>query len=280
MSIHLGIIGYPVAHSLSPVIQGAALAACGLDATYERWDTPPATLSARIAKLRQQGCLGANITIPYKEAVLPLLDEVSALAKEIAAVNTVVNREGYLSGHNTDAGGLLAALAEVMFEPKGMRFLLIGAGGAARAVAFALANAGAAKIGIVNRNADRAEILAEAVSAATGVSVSGTGHADLRSSYDCVVNCTPIGMEGTGTEEDLPCDIRGVASGTLVVDIVYAPEETAFIRAARAAGLPTLNGLPMLIYQGALAFELWTGRPAPLEVMRIAAAKALTSDCA
>lgn len=269
MSARLGIIGHPVAHSLSPAIQGAALRAAAVDATYDRWDTPPDHLSARITALREPDCLGANVTIPHKQAVLPLLDEVSPLAAEIGAVNTIVNDGGRLTGHNTDGGGFVAALQEAGFAPRGKSFLLVGAGGAARGIAFALREAGADRLAISNRTAARAEALVGAVGA------EAVPFDAPPAPYDCVVNCTSAGMHGSGAENALPCDPVAAAPATLIVDIVYAPEETPLLRAAREAGLPVLGGLPMLIHQGALAFELWTGRPAPLEAMREAARAAL-----
>lgn len=272
MSARLGIIGHPVAHSLSPAIQGAALRAAGVDATYERWDTPLDALPARIAALRAPDFLGANVTIPHKQNVLALLDEVAPLAAGIGAVNTVVNDGGRLSGHNTDGGGFVAALREAGFEPGGKRFLLVGAGGAARGIAFALREAGAAAIAISNRTAARAEALAGAVGA------EAVPFDAPPAPYDCLVNCTSAGMHGSGAEDTLPCDPAAAGPATLVVDIVYVPEETPLLRAAREAGLSVLGGLPMLIHQGALAFELWTGRPAPLDAMREAARAALAGN--
>lgn len=272
MSARLGIIGHPVAHSLSPAIQGAALRAAGVDATYDRWDTPPDDLAARVAALREPDCLGANVTIPHKQAVLSLLDEVAPLAAGIGAVNTIVNDGGRLTGHNTDGGGFVAALREAGFEPAEQRFLLVGAGGAARGIAFALRQAEAGAVAISNRTAARAEALAAAVGA------DAVPFDAPPAPYDCVVNCTSAGMHGSGAENALPCDPAAADPATLVVDIVYAPEETPLLRAAREAGLPVLGGLPMLIHQGALAFQFWTGRPAPLEAMREAARAALTGD--
>lgn len=271
MSARLGIIGHPVAHSLSPAIQGAALRAAAVDATYDRWDTPPDDLPARIAALREPDCLGANVTIPHKQSVLPLLDEVSPLAAEIGAVNTIINDGGRLTGHNTDGGGFVAALQGAGFAPGGKSFLLVGAGGAARGIAFALRQAGVDRLAISNRTPARAEDLAGAVGA------EAVPFGAPPAPYDCAVNCTSAGMHGSGSEDTLPCDPAAAAPATLIVDIVYAPEETPLLRAAREAGLPVLGGLPMLIHQGALAFELWTGRPAPLGAMREAARAALAS---
>lgn len=269
-----GIIGHPVAHSLSPVFQTAAFEYCGLDVSYALWDTPPGALAGRLVSLRDPRYLGANVTIPHKEAVIPLLDELGGQSARVGAVNTIVNRDGRLFGFNTDGPGFVAALRnEAHFDPDGKRFLLLGAGGAARGIAFALADARASQVAIWNRTAARAEQLAEDV-AAEGGRVSATPSA-APDGYDCVVNCTSIGMEGTGTENVSPCDFGAAPPGTLAVDIVYKPEETAFLRAAKAAGLPVLGGLPMLIYQGALAFELWTGVTAPVAVMFEAARRAL-----
>ena len=269
-----GIIGHPVAHSLSPVFQAAAFAHCGLDARYEAWDTPAENLPGRVQSLRHPDVLGANVTIPHKEAVISLLDELGGQSARVGAVNTIVNRDGRLFGFNTDGPGFVAALKnESGFDPAGKTILLLGAGGAARGIAFALGEALAGSLAIWNRSADRAyRLLAE---------LSGAGiRADWQSApdpwgYDCIVNCTSVGMEGTGTEAASPCDFARAKADGLAVDIVYKPEETAFLAAAKGRGLRTLGGLPMLIYQGALAFELWTGVPAPVDVMFEAARRKL-----
>lgn len=261
-----GIIGHPVAHSLSPVFQGAAFRTSGLDAAYEYWDTPPEALAGRLVSLRDPRYLGANVTIPHKEAVIPLLDELGGQSARVGAVNTIVNREGRLFGFNTDGPGFVAALRnEAGFDPAGRDILLVGAGGAARGIAFALAEARSARVDIWNRTADRADRLAEAV-AATGAQVSAVSSLDPRR-YHCIVNCTSAGMHGGGAESVSPCDFSGARSAALAVDIVYAPERTPFLAEAGRHGLKTLGGLPMLIYQGALAFELWTGARAPIDVM-------------
>ena len=277
MTRSVGIIGHPVAHSLSPIFQGAAFRAHGLDISYERWDTPGELLPARIASLRDPSCLGANVTIPHKEAVFPYLDELGGQSSRAGAVNTIVNREGRLFGFNTDGPGFIAALKnEANFDAAGRRFLLLGAGGAARGIAFALLEAGARSLAIWNRTANRAANLALALeSAATGdQSISVTEAADP-STVDCVINCTSVGMRGGGAESATPCDPGLAPARSLFVDIVYAPERTPFLAAAEATGHRTLGGLPMLVYQGALAFELWTGIPAPIDVMFEAARSAL-----
>lgn len=277
MTRRTGIIGHPVAHSLSPVFQAAAFAHCGLDVVYERWDTPAGQLAARVASLREADVLGANVTIPHKEAVLPLLDELGGQSARMGAVNTIVNREGRLFGFNTDGPGFVAALKhEAAFDPAGRRLLLLGAGGAARGIAFALVEAKAAAVAIANRTQARALRLAEEVGGPGGI-VSSVPLTASPGDYDCIVNCTSVGMHGGPDPAGLPCSLEVARPGTLVVDIVYAPEETPFLAEAKRRGLRTLGGLPMLIYQGALAFELWTGVRAPVDVMFAAARNELAS---
>ncbi len=278
MSGRCGIIGHPVAHSLSPAFQSAAFAHCGLQTTYEHWDTPPGGLEARITNLRNPNMLGANVTIPYKEAVFPLLNELGGQSARVGAVNTIVNREGHLFGFNTDGPGFVAALRnEARFEPEGKAILLIGAGGAARGIAFALGEARTGTVGISNRNRARAEHLASDVTTAGFRGVSAVPSGTSLAGYDALVNCTSIGMYGGQAPAATPADLASAKPGTLVVDIVYAPEKTPLLTDAMKRGLPTLGGLPMLIYQGALAFELWTGLVAPVEVMFEAARKALVA---
>jgi shikimate dehydrogenase len=261
-----GIIGHPVAHSLSPVFQGAAFRASGLDVSYELWDTSSEALPGRVVSLRGPKYLGANVTIPHKEAIIPLLDELGDQSARVGAVNTIVNRSGRLFGFNTDGQGFVAALRnESAWDPAGKSILLLGAGGAARGIAFALAEARPKVIGIWNRTPERGARLAGEV-AATGTRVAAAPEADP-TGYDAIVNCTSVGMHGGGAEATSPCDLSRARPGVLAVDIVYAPQRTPFLAEAERHGLKTLGGLPMLIYQGALAFEFWTGVNAPVEVM-------------
>ena len=272
-----GIIGYPVAHSLSPVFQGAAFAHCGLDVRYEAWETPGDGLHARLTNLRGEQYLGANVTIPHKEAVIPYLDELGGQSARVGAVNTVVNRGGRLFGFNTDGPGFVAALRnEAHFDPAGRTFILLGAGGAARGIAFALAEARAERVDIANRGPHRASRLSLATVDAGAASHALPLDAPL-GRYDCIVNCTSLGMQGALVGRS-PASLEGAKPGALVVDIVYRPEETRLLAMARTAGHPTLGGLPMLIYQGALAFELWTGVAAPVDVMFEAARAALRDE--
>ncbi len=279
MTQRIGIIGYPLGHSLSPRFQQAALDHLGLDVRYEAWETPPASLAQRIASLRAADILGANVTVPHKEAVLPLLDALDDEAALMGAVNTIVHRDGRLVGHNTDGVGFLAALDSVGFDPQGAGALLLGAGGAARAVAFALARHGANPLYIANRTLDRAQRLADEVNAvapvAHALSLTEGALEEVAGAYVLLVNCTSVGMRHTPTEDASPFPSGLLRRRLLVYDLVYNPPETRLLRDAKAAGARPVGGLGMLVHQGAAAFELWTGRPAPLEVMFRAAEEGL-----
>ena len=278
MTNTVGIIGYPLGHSISPAFQQAAFDFYGMDARYVAWETPPEDLARRIASLQATDILGAGVTVPHKEAVLPYMGRLGEAAQRTGAVNTIINRDGILEGHNTDGAGFLKGLKDDGdFDPTGKRALLLGAGGAARAVAYALVGAGVASLAIANRTAERAHRLVELVGAGTTSEVVALANDALRGQegWDLIVNCTTLGMRH-GTAEDkspLPADL--IPSRALVYDLVYNPQETPLLRDARKAGARTLGGLPMLVYQGAEAFQLWTGREAPLDVMFEAARKAL-----
>ena len=268
----LGIIGYPLGHSLSPVFQQAALDALWLDVRYERWETPPETLVERLRSLRQPDVLGANVTVPHKEAVNPLLDSVDEWARTVGAVNTIVSRDGSLTGYNTDSVGFLQGLAEASFNPRGVSVLLLGAGGAARGVALALAREGVASIAIANRTAERAQALAGLVARhgprteALPLGGAALREAALRSQL--IVNTTTLGMLHSPGESASPLSPAWIPASALVYDLVYNPLETPLLREARRAGARTQGGLAMLLHQGAAAFVLWTGREAPVDVMR------------
>jgi len=403
--LRVGLIGDPVAHSYSPRFQQAAFDACGIPAHYDLWRTEEGELSARIASLLAPQSLGANITIPYKEAVLPLLDVVDPLAARIGAVNTIVHRNEYLYGYNTDAPGLLHALVELgvgklrepqylasaggdelmraregdrvrarggdrdrqthfvvppmgggdkakgddrdrasakgddrdrvrakgddrdrvsakgddrdrakggdrdratarvartfpldgrdgrawqdlkeSFSFEGYTVVLLGAGGAARGAAFALVNASVERLVIVNRNLERAQRLAAEVQQESNCQVFCLNDPEFLIPHPAtlVINATPVGMHGAGKQEQreaenastfspLPAEILArFAPDTVVFDMIYNPTQTQLLCQARILGLRAVNGLPMLLHQGALAFTLWTGQPAPLEVMRSA----------
>lgn len=267
-----GIFGYPLSHSLSPAFQQAAFNHYGLDVHYLAWETPPEGLAEEVAKLRSGDFIGANVTIPHKESVIALLDEVDPLAQAIGAVNTIVKTAGRLVGHNTDAHGFMRELKEDGgFEPAGKRVLLLGAGGAARAAAFALCREGVASITIANRNVSRAEALSAALhNDAVGVLAAQLDDTTLEPvalEADLIVNCTSVGMRHGDSEGQTPLSGGIISHEAVVMDMIYNPQNTPFLSGARSAGATALGGMPMLIYQGAAAFEMWTGQEAPIDAM-------------
>ena len=264
------VIGSPVRHSLSPAMHNAAFGELHLDWVYVACEVAPGAVTAAFAGARALGLGGLSVTIPHKAAALEAVDEATEAARAIGAVNTVVPLEGgRLRGDNTDGAGFLASLADEGFDPTGRACAVVGAGGAARAVVHALAGAGAAEVVVVNRTRERGE--AAAALAGAGGRTGTT--ADL-GRVDLVVNATPLGLAG-GEAGDLPVDPGLLGAGQLLVDLVPNPAVTALMRAAAERGVRVAGGLGMLLHQGALAFELWTGRPAPVDVMRAAAVHAL-----
>lgn len=279
MASLVGLIGYPLGHAISPQFQQAAFDYYNLDVRYVLWEVEPARLPEVVGGLRSSAKLGANVTVPHKEAVLPLVDELDDLARRVGAVNTIVNRGGVLAGHNTDAEGFLQALRQERgFEPVGKRAVILGAGGAARAVAFALVEAGVKSLTISNRNPERAERLVSALGpSAVALPWDEKALARAIAEDDLIVNCTSIGMRHSPTEGQSPLEAKLIPRGALVFDIVYNPLETPLLIEAKKAGARTLGGLSMLVYQGAASFQLWTGREAPLEVMFEAARVTLST---
>lgn len=280
MTKYVGIIGYPVEHSISPRFQQAAFDAMGLDVRYEVWETEPARLPTVIQGIRQPSNLGANITVPYKEAVLPFLDDIDELAQDIGAANTIVNREGKLFGYNTDAEGFIRALCQDGgFEAEGRRVVLLGAGGAARAASFALVKAGVKSLIIINRTYERAQALASELksfgSEITALPWGGERLAEALAACDLLVNCTSVGMKYSVTDGQSPLAAELIPKQALIYDIVYNPIETPLLLDAKKIGARTLSGLGMLVYQGASAFKLWTGNEPPLDIMFEEARKGL-----
>lgn len=279
---YLGVIGYPLKRSLSPAFQQAALNHLRLDIVYQPWPTPEDALQTRITTLRSPTVLGANVTIPHKQSVIPLLDEIDELSQQIGAVNTIVNADGKLSGHNTDVSGFIHALRDDGgFEPHGRRAVVAGAGGSARAVVAGLLDAGAAAVTVINRTLSRANRLVEDLRPLTPTSELRAlpevyaSWAAVMGACDLLVNCTSAGSAGLEKESPVPFDL--IRPGMLVYDLVYDPPETPLTAAARKRGARVLGGLPMLVYQGAASFELWTGQGAPLDVMFYAAHEAIGS---
>lgn len=258
---YLGVAGWPVAHSRSPQMHNAALAAAGLaDWRYLRLPLPPELFAETVRALPALGFRGINVTIPHKEAALALADRASADARAIGAANTLTfEAGGAIAADNTDAPGLLAALGPER-GPAGRTALVLGAGGAARAAVHALLGAGAADVAVWNRTPERAARLAAELGARA---VERPGGADI------VVNCTSVGLQDPdATFKALPLDVDSWGTGSLVVDMVYRDGGTRLLDAARTRGARVIDGLEILVAQGAASFERWTGRTAPRQAMR------------
>jgi shikimate dehydrogenase len=256
-----GVLGFPAGHSRSPDIQNAAFRALGLDWRYVKLPVPPELFDETVRALPGSGYAGANVTIPHKRAALALADECTAAAVAIGAANTLSFERGAIEADNTDAPGFLAALGT---DPGGMRALVLGAGGAGRAVAWALREAGAADVAVWNRTAERAAALAAEL---------GLRHAERPEPCDLLVNATSVGLEPRleGREALAALGLESLEAPGLVVDLVYSERPSPLLEWAERAGSTTVDGLEVLVRQGALSFQRWTGREAPLDVMRAAA---------
>lgn len=279
----LGIFGYPVEHSFSPAMHNAAFAHLGLDYVYVPFAVRPDHLGSAVAGIRALGLAGVNVTIPHKSTVLEFLDELSPEARLIGAVNTIINRDGVLTGFNTDAAGFVRSLREEGgVTPEGIRILILGAGGAARAVSIQLALAGAKEIVFSTPIPDEVVSLRGIITQNTGTEVNEAQWdskeiAKTLQNVDLIINATPIGMHPK-TSEMPPAEIEAIPRGTLVCDLIYNPRETLLLQKASSHGLSTLNGMGMLLYQGAIAFGLWTGTEPPLDIMRQALERSLIID--
>jgi shikimate dehydrogenase len=266
----VAVIGSPVRHSLSPAIHNAALAAAGLDWAYVAFEVDEDSVPAALQGMRGLGLRGLSVTMPLKGAVARAVDRVTPAAADLQAANTVAVTPDGLLGDNTDGDGFVDAVRRAGWEPAGRACVVIGAGGAARAVVRALGAAGAGEIVVVNRTPDRA-----AAAAALGGPAGRTGSmADVRGA-DLVVNATPVGMDGTPGAGGVAVDPGVLHRGQLVADLVYHPLRTPLLAAAAAAGADTADGVGMLVHQAARQFTLWTGLPAPVEAMANAARSAL-----
>jgi shikimate dehydrogenase len=258
----LAVLGHPVAHSRSPAMQNAALAELGLagEWRYEAIEVAPDAFERRVRAMLDEGFVGANVTVPHKGSALALADSLSETAREIGAANTLSFAAGEVHADNTDAQGLLDALP---LAPRGKRALVLGAGGAARAVVWALVREGA-EVQVWNRTELRSRNLCQKLGGKPVASPEPGTH-------ELIVNSTSVGLRGKDPFAELPLDHGGFAAGQTVVDLVYGGEPTQLLLAAREAGATTVDGIEVLVRQGALSLELWTGRPAPLERMREAA---------
>ncbi len=273
----VGVWGHPVGHSRSPVMHNAALSALNLNWVYAAFDVPPARLADAVAGVRGLGLVGVNVTVPLKELLSPLLDTLSDEARRIGAVNTIVNIDGVLHGDSTDGEGFLRALAAVGGPSlAGRRALLLGAGGSARAVAFALSGEGC-EVVVANRTWGKAQALAEAVSREGRGCASAAGWGEDAGRVDLIVNATSLGLAPhPNAMPALPS--RVLDTRPFVYDLIYNPLETRLLQAARHAGCLVSNGLGMLAWQGALSLALWTGRP--LSEMPVAAMREAISPLA
>jgi shikimate dehydrogenase len=276
-----GIIGDPIEHTMSPVMHNTAFSKLRLNYRYVPFRVKKEELGKAIERMRALKMRGLNVTIPHKVAVIPFLDELDPLAKEIGAVNTIVNDDGVLTGYNTDAVGFLRALLAKGIEPKGRNVVILGAGGASRAISFVLAKRGCDVL-ILNRTLYKARELASRVSEACRKEVSALelnreNVTRALGETDILVNTTSVGMSPNVEETPVSADFFSeVKNPTLVVfDIVYNPVRTRLLREAEKAGAKTISGLDMLVWQGALAFEKWTGLDAPLGLMKEEVIKAL-----
>jgi shikimate dehydrogenase len=260
----VGVIGDPVAHSLSPLLHNTAFAALGLDWVSLGFPVPAGSAAEAVQGAAALGIRGLSVTMPHKEPVAALVDRSSPIARRLGAVNCVTFDSGTSSGDNTDGPGLVAALRRgTGFDPAGQRCLVIGAGGAARAAIAALAEGGASDVVVVNRTPERA-----LAAAALAERVGRVGAADEASECDLVVDATPLGMTGHENAAEVALvDPSLFHSGQVVVDLVYDPPETRWLAAARARGATVANGLGMLVHQAALQLEKWTGQTAPVEAM-------------
>ncbi|MGC8667588.1 MAG: shikimate dehydrogenase [Chthonomonadales bacterium] len=275
----LGVFGYPVAHSLSPAMHNAAIAALGLHYVYIPFSVPPAELGAAIRSIRALGIVGVNLTIPHKERALAFLDEVAPDALEVGAVNTLCQAGERLVGYNTDGAGFLAPLRARGISVKGMRVLVVGAGGAARSVVYALVHEGAHVI-VTNRNPERAAALVESVNCSLRAGAewlpldASEELARRASAADMWVNTTPVGMHPHEDAEP-PVPVERLRGRMVVYDLIYNPLETRLLSAAKRVGAVAINGVAMLVGQGAASFRLWTGIEAPADVMERAVLEGL-----
>ena len=265
-----GVIGDPIEHTMSPVMHNAAFKNKGVDYLYLPFRVKREELGKAIEGMRALNMRGLNVTIPHKVAVIQFLDELDHLADRIGAVNTIVNDDGVLTGYNTDATGFLQALLGKGIEPKGKKVVILGAGGASRAISFILAERGSSLF-ILNRTWDKAKVCADRISQifqseATALKLDGENLATALSKADILINATSVGMSPDINETPVTSNL--LKPSLVVFDIVYNPIKTRLQREAEAAGATTISGLDMLVWQGALAFEKWTGLKAPIGVMR------------
>lgn len=276
----VGLIGYPVSHSVSPQMHNAAFKALGLNFCYLPLSVEPVDLKKAIEGIRALNIVGVNVTIPHKETIIPLLDEVTKLPRLMGAVNMILNQEGKLIGYNTDGGGFVESLKlDAKVNPKGKKVVVLGAGGASKAVSIMLAETRIKSIVITDIIIEKAENLVEYINSHFEIeaTVSPLGSKAFQSSInecEILINTSPVGMHPKEDASPLPEKVK-IPSGIQVCDLIYNPPETKFLKSAKESGAKTLNGIGMLVRQGALSFSIFTGKDAPIDVMRSAALKVL-----
>ena len=275
-----GIIGWPLEYTLSPIFQQKALDYLELPVSFEQIKLEPKQISTFAQKLRGEDWLGVCVTIPYKERISELVDNKSEAAETIGASNFVVNSNGTLTGHNTDTEGFLVGLRQLTGNALvGKKALVIGAGGAARAVVYALREYGLGQVIVANRNPQRAQVITDLFSRAgfmcSAIPLEENTVTKIASQSSLVINASSIGMKGTSGAGQSPVPRHALSSLTTCYDIVYTPRITPFLQEARMAGATTIDGLSMLVNQGAIGFTLLTGQPAPIDVMWSAIEEAL-----
>lgn len=271
MKDQLAVIGYPIGHSLSPVMHNAGYKAVHKEAIYHKFAVKPENLKEAVNGLKALGFVGWNVTIPHKEGILPLCDKLTEEAKLAGAVNTVKVQSGQLVGHNTDGVGFVRSLTEHMELNPEKHIVLLGAGGAAKGIAMALAPLGV-QIHVLNRTKGKAQKLVEQIQGFGGRAILEEWElGEWLRQGDCIIQTTSIGLK----MEDYPFSLEGISPKTLVVDIIFNPWETPFLREARSLGCKTVNGIEMLLYQGVKAWEFWFDEEAPASVMKEALLNAL-----
>lgn len=273
--VRLGIFGFPVAHSRSPEMHGAAADALGIALEYDRFEVTPEQLAAAVAEKHAANIDGYNVTVPHKRAVMALLDGVTPAASAIGAVNTVVRNDGSYVGHNTDAPGFVRSLQEAGVALEDARVVIVGAGGAAQAGVVGLAEAGAAEIAVLARRPQQAESLVEGLVEHVGCPLEAAALSEASWHFDSatlMVQATSATLESNPHAADFAAalPIEALPGDAVVVDMVYKPRVTAVLARAQERGLHTIDGLGMLLHQGAIAFEMWTGHTPPIDVMRAA----------
>ncbi|WP_041219449.1 shikimate dehydrogenase [Desulfitobacterium dichloroeliminans] len=266
MEKHFAVIGDPIAHSLSPIMHQAGYKTAGYVADYQKFQVIPEALGEAVQGLRALGFTGWNVTVPHKEAILPYLDELTVEAQRAGAVNTVKVKQGRLVGHNTDGSGLVRSLEDYLELSEAKKIVILGAGGAAKGIAMALAPFNVDLL-ILNRTPERAKELAQKVREYGGqASQAAWGPGEWIAQADCLIQTTSIGLKN----ESYPFSLEGIRPGSVVVDIIFNPWETPFLKSAKTLDCRVLNGIDMLLYQGVNAWEFWFEDRAPVEAMKMA----------